>query len=88
MEVQQTVACSKHCCCLDAGEYSLFRVSKFQALVQDYYYYYYYYYYHHHHHHHRRRRRRCHHHHGFIHPSLDTICLFSSCIGAVFIPGH
>jgi hypothetical protein len=35
MEVQHTVACSKHCCCLDAGEFSLFRVSKFQALVED-----------------------------------------------------
>jgi hypothetical protein len=35
MEVAQTVARSKHCCCLVAGEYSLFGVSKFRALVED-----------------------------------------------------
>jgi len=35
MEVQHTVVCSKHCCCLEAGEFSSFRFSKFQALVED-----------------------------------------------------
>jgi len=35
MEVQHTVTCSKHCSCLDTGEYSLFKVSKFQAFVED-----------------------------------------------------
>jgi hypothetical protein len=78
MDVQHTVAFSKHCCCLDAGEYSLFRVSKFQALVADIII--------------------------IIiliiiiiiiiiiitdlFIRLDIICLFSSCIGAVFVAGH
>ena len=35
MEVQHSVARSKHCCCSNDGEYSLFRVSKFQTLVED-----------------------------------------------------